>query len=55
MTWKSEKRNSCKAWVGKQEGKRQVARPRHKWENILKLILQKWDGNSWIGLHRDKG
>jgi hypothetical protein len=34
---KSEKRNSCRTWVGKAEGKRQLARPRRKWEDIFKM------------------
>jgi hypothetical protein len=55
MTWKSEKSNSCRTWVGKPEGKRQLARPRRNWEDMLKWILKKWDGNSWIGLHKYKG
>jgi hypothetical protein len=37
--WK--KLNPCKVLVGKSEGKRQLARPRQKWENVLKLIVGK--------------
>ena len=30
-------------FVGKPEGKKPLGRPRHRWEEILKWILKKWD------------
>jgi hypothetical protein len=29
--------------VGKPEGKRPLGRPRHKWEDNIRMDLQKWD------------
>jgi hypothetical protein len=29
--------------VGKPEGKRPLRRPRRRWENHIKMYLQKWD------------
>jgi hypothetical protein len=36
--------------VGKREGKRLLGRPWHRWEIILKYILNKYDGRAWVGL-----
>ena len=33
-------RNACRALVGKSEGKRPLGRPRHRWEDIIKMDLQ---------------
>jgi hypothetical protein len=32
-----EKRNIYRFVVGKPEGKRQIGRPRHRWENNIKM------------------
>jgi hypothetical protein len=39
--------------VRKPEGKRPLGRPRHRWENNIKMDLQKldlgaWTGSSWL-------
>ena len=36
--------------MGKPEGRRPLERPRHRWENILKIDLQEPDWKPWIGL-----
>jgi hypothetical protein len=36
-----EKRNTYRVLVGKPEGKRPLGRLRHRWDVILKLILEK--------------
>jgi hypothetical protein len=36
--------------VGKPEEKRLLGRPRHIWENNIKLDIRKWDG--WQGMGR---
>jgi hypothetical protein len=36
-----ERRDVYRVWVGKPEGKRQLGRPRRRWENNIKLDLQK--------------
>jgi hypothetical protein len=35
-----EKRNVCRILVGKSEGKRPLGRPRHRWENNIKVDLR---------------
>jgi hypothetical protein len=45
--------------LGKPEGKRPLGRPRHRWEDNIKMDLQEgftlwmW-GMDWIGLARDR-
>jgi len=36
--------------VGESEGKRPLGRPRHRWENNIKMDLQNmdWGGMDWI-------
>jgi hypothetical protein len=36
-----EKRNACRILVGKPEGKRPLGRPRHRWEDNIKIILER--------------
>jgi hypothetical protein len=45
------KRSACRVLVGKPEGKR----PRHRWENNIKMYLQEvgCGGMDWIDLARD--
>jgi hypothetical protein len=45
-----QKRNACRILVGKPEGRRPVRRPRHRWEDIIKMHLREigWDGIDWI-------
>jgi len=42
--------------VGRPEGKRQLERPRHRWENNMKMDLQEvgWGGMDWIKLVQDR-
>ena len=35
--------------VGKSEGKRPLGTPRLRWENIIKMDLQKWGVSAWTG------
>jgi hypothetical protein len=44
------KRNAYRILVGKPEGKRPLGRPRRRWEDIIKWILEKWDEVVWTGL-----
>jgi len=43
--------------VGKPEGKRQLGRPRCRWEDNLRWIFRKWDvgGMDWIDLAQGTG
>jgi hypothetical protein len=42
--------------VGKPEGKRPVERPRHRWENGIKMDLREieWGCVEWIHLAQDR-
>jgi hypothetical protein len=39
-----EKRNVCRILVGKSEGKRQLGRPRGRWEDNIKMDLRERNG-----------
>jgi hypothetical protein len=45
-----KKRNACRIFVGKPEGKKSLARPNVCGWTILRLILEREDGMVWIGL-----
>jgi hypothetical protein len=36
--------------VRRSDGKRSHERPRHKWEENIKMDFKKWDGNAWTDL-----
>jgi len=38
-----------RVWVGKPEGKRPLGRSRSRWEDNIKMDLQKWDVGAWTG------
>jgi hypothetical protein len=38
--------------VGKPEGKSPLGRPRHRWEDNIRMDLQKWVVGVWTGLNR---
>ena len=48
-----KKRGLYRVLVGKLEGKRPLGRPRHRWEDNIKMHLQEvgyglWTGSSWL-------
>jgi hypothetical protein len=45
-----ERRNVYRVLVGKPEGKRQLRRPTHRWENNIKADLQEVGCGVWTGL-----
>jgi hypothetical protein len=51
-----EKKNAYKLFVGKQEGKRPLRRPRRRWVDNIKMDLLEigWGGVDWIGLAQDR-
>jgi hypothetical protein len=52
-----EERNVCKVLVGKSEGKRPLGRPRHRWEDGIRMNLREtgWGGLVvWIQLAQDR-
>ena len=42
--------------MGRSEGKRPFGRPRHRWEDNIKIDLQEvvWGGMAWIDLAQDR-
>jgi hypothetical protein len=51
-----EGRGVCKVLVGRPEGKRPLGRPRHMWEDNIKMELReiRIDGANWIRLAQDR-
>jgi hypothetical protein len=51
-----EKRNAYRVPVGKPEGERPLGRPRHRWEDNIKMDLSQigWGGMNWIHLVQDR-
>jgi len=51
-----ERRDVNKVLVGKPEGKRPLRRPRHRWENNIKIGLQEvgCEGMDWFELAQDR-
>jgi hypothetical protein len=45
-----ESRGAYRVLVGKTEGKRPLGRPRHRWDDIIKMYLQEVGWGTWIGL-----
>jgi hypothetical protein len=50
------KRNAYRILVGNPEGKRPLGRPRHSWEDNIKMDLRGigWGGMDWIDLAQDR-
>jgi len=44
------RRDAYRVLVGKPEEKRPLGRPRHRWEDNIKMDLQEVKWGSWIGL-----
>jgi hypothetical protein len=51
-----ESRGEYRALVGKPEGRRPLGRPRHRWEDNIKMDLREvgWGGADWIDLTQDR-
>ena len=49
MARKGEGRGVYRVLVGKSEGNRPMGRPRPRWEDNIKMDLQKWEGVVGIG------
>jgi hypothetical protein len=50
------RRGAYRALVGKPEGRRPLERPRHRWEDNIKMDLREvgWEGADWIDLAQDR-
>jgi hypothetical protein len=44
-----EMRKACHILVGKAEGTTSLWRPRHWWEDSIRMDLREWDGKVWTG------
>jgi hypothetical protein len=53
---KGEKTNAYRIFVGKQEGKRPLGRPRRRSVFNIKMDLREigWDGKDWINVAQDR-
>ena len=51
-----QSRNAYRVLVGKPEGKRPLGRPRHRWEDNIKMVLKEvgCDPGEWIDLAEDR-
>jgi hypothetical protein len=51
-----ERRGAYRALVGKPEGRRPLGRPRHRWEDNIKMDLREvgWVDMDWIDLVQDR-
>jgi hypothetical protein len=51
-----ERRGPYRALVGKPEGRRPLGRPRHRWEDNIKMTFREvgWRGMDWINLAQDR-
>jgi hypothetical protein len=56
MAHMGEKRNVCRIFVMEPEGKRSLERPRHGWENNIKMDIKEigWEGVEWIDVAQDR-
>jgi hypothetical protein len=45
-----ERRGAYRGFVGKPEGKRPLGRPRHRWEDTIKMDLQEVEWREWTEL-----
>jgi hypothetical protein len=56
VAWMGEERGVYSVLVGKPEGKRQLGRPRVRWEDNIRVDLQEVGCGSmdWIGLAQDR-
>ena len=56
MARMGEGRGVYRVLVGKPEGKRLLGRPRHRWEDNIKMVLQEVGGGrgDWMELAQDR-
>jgi len=50
VLYMEEKRNAYEVLVGKPEGKRILARPRHRLQDDIRIDLKELGWGAWIGL-----
>jgi hypothetical protein len=55
-----KRRGVYRVLVGNPEGKKPLGRPKHRWEDNIKMTLQEWHvgvwtGPSWLSIGTDGG
>jgi hypothetical protein len=52
MTCMGEERKVYKVFMGRPKGKRPLGRPKHRWENGIRMDLREigWEGVEWVQL-----
>jgi hypothetical protein len=56
VTRMGQERKVYKVLVGKPEGKRPLGRPRHRWEDRIRMDWEiGWEDHEWVQLARDTG
>jgi hypothetical protein len=47
---------ACKILIGKPEGRRPLGRPKHRWEDNIRMDLTEigWEGLDWLHLLQDR-
>jgi hypothetical protein len=57
MACMGEESKLYKGLVGKPEGKRLLGRPRHRWEDGIRMVLTEigWGDVGWVQLAQDRG
>jgi hypothetical protein len=48
-----ERRGTYRNMLGRPEGRRSLGRPRHRWEDNIKMEKVGWRGMDWIDLAHD--
>jgi hypothetical protein len=51
-----ERTGAYRVLVGRRKGRRPFGRPRHRWQDNIKINLQEvgWEGVDWIGMAEDR-
>jgi hypothetical protein len=55
VAWMEEERGVYRVLVGKPEGKRPLGRPRRRWEDNIRMVIQEvgfgiWTGLGWLSI-----
>jgi hypothetical protein len=50
MAYRRKRKDAYDVWVGKPEGKRQLGRPRSRWEDNIRTVFKRSFGTAWTGL-----
>jgi hypothetical protein len=56
VAWIGERRNTYNILVGKPARKRELGRPRHRWEYNIRMDFGEigWEGMDWMHLSQDR-